>query len=44
MLFLQAASRLARSLRVEVVFGYKVNRDRISAFLDYARSFLKVPA
>lgn len=36
MMFLMAAFKLARSFRVEVLFGYKVNKGRISAFLEYA--------
>lgn len=36
MLFLQATFKLARSFRVQVLFGYKVDQARIKAFLDYA--------
>ena len=41
MLFVQAALKLARSFRVEVLFGYKVSRDRVAAFIDYAEKALE---
>ncbi|MEO5337864.1 MAG: phosphotransferase [Magnetospirillum sp. WYHS-4] len=36
MLLLHAALKLGRLLRMEVVFGNKVDKKRIAAFLDYA--------
>jgi Ser/Thr protein kinase RdoA (MazF antagonist) len=36
MLFLQSAFKLARAFRVEVLFGYKVDKRRVSAFLNFA--------
>jgi hypothetical protein len=38
MLFLQATQKLARFFRIEVLFGFKVDNDRMTAFLEYART------
>lgn len=36
MMFLHAAIKLGRLLRMQVVFGNKVNMNYVNAFLDYA--------
>lgn len=41
MLFLHAAVKLGRLLRMEVVFGNKVDQNRVTAFLNYALASIK---
>lgn len=40
MLFLQSTFKLARSFRVQVLFGYKVAEQRVKALLSYALTHL----
>lgn len=42
MMFLHAAIKLGRLLRMQVVFGNRVNMNYVNAFLDYATEQLAV--